>query len=661
MSLLHAWALGLGLAAAIPLILHLRRRQTDRRISFPALRYLSRAEDARSKSLVASDVLLLAVRIGLLIALALAAAGPLLGRGGARDHAPTDVALVIDNSASVARLAGDDPLFETLLLRAKTALEAARPEDRVWVFPTVGPPLAAGVSAVRAAEALERLGMTDGATDLGAVVVRASSALPADGDRRREVQLISDLQRSGFPTSLQSSRDDAAVVAYVAPPPAEPNGGIADLALTGGTTVPSGIGHGVIVRTALFGAVGDSAGGEASIRLEVDGRIAGAARAPWGGTATLGLPELPIGSHQGRVEIDPAGARSDDLRHFAIRVVPPPVVRFYGTDESPLSIGIETLGQAGRLGLGAGASVAVIEGSSLAGAPWAGASTLVFTPPSDPVDLPAFNQGLSAAGVGWQAAVDADPGDLGLEEPGAAFSFRGVRVRNRVRLRAGAGGGAADTTLLRTDDGEPWLLRTQANNRLVLLLASPLTPEATDLPAHPTMIPFLESLLVHWSHLATWPGSDFDAGAPLTVPTWARSVTDPAGETRNVEGGGLYTPIRSGTYAVQGQGQDGAPRNAQFAANVPAAELDPTPVTPAELEERFPGREVFTAGPEESAWEAAVFRARRGRDAAPWLLALALVLVAAELLLATPGRARRSTASGDTTKPTSEATSVASS
>ena len=70
MSFLYLSALALGLSVVVPLILHLRRRQTDRRVSFPALRYLSRAEDARSRSLAASDLLLLAVRIGLLIALA---------------------------------------------------------------------------------------------------------------------------------------------------------------------------------------------------------------------------------------------------------------------------------------------------------------------------------------------------------------------------------------------------------------------------------------------------------------------------------------------------------------------------------------------------------------------------------------------------------------
>ena len=664
MSFLHAWAIALGLSAIVPLILHLRRRHTDRRVSFPALRYLNRAEDARSKSLVASDVTLLAVRIGLLIALALAAAGPLLGRGGARDHSPTDVALIVDNSASVGRLDGDRPLFESLLERARSALSAARPEDRVWLFPTVGEPLATGVSALRAADALDRLRLTDGAADLGQAVTNAAAALPADGQRRREVQLVSDLQASALPRVIASGGDEAPLVAYVPRVPAEPNGALVSLEMTGGTTVASGIGHGVITRTSRAGAEAPSdtsATGDADIRLELDGRLSGAARVPWGTSATLGLPELSVGHHQGRLEVDPTGARADDLRYFSIRVVPPPPVGFFGEAGSFAAIGIETLRQAGRLGAGPRASVAVVEGSATAGAPWPGASTVVFLPPAEPVDLPAFNQGLSALGVGWQARVDPSAGDLGLDEPGMAFSLSGVRVRARYLLRPGGGGSAADTVLLSTEDGEPWLVRTRWGDNLVLLLGSPLTLEASDLPAHPAMIPFLEALLVHWSHVAAWPASDFGVGRALTVPPWASEVEGPDGVVESVEGGALYTPMRAGVYRVRGADPLQATLEARFAANVPASEVDPTPLPAARLAELFPGRPVFTAGPEPDDWEGGIFRSRRGRDAAPWLLALVLALVAVELFLATPGRSRRSSASGETAKARNEATSVASS
>ena len=660
MSFLYLSALALGLSVVVPLILHLRRRQTDRRVSFPALRYLSRAEDARSRSFAASDLLLLAVRIGLLIALALAAAGPLIGRGGAHDHDPTDLALIVDNSASVGRLDEERLLFESLVELARSALAAARPEDRVWLFPTVGEPLAAGVSAGRAAPALGQLRPTDGAADLAAAVARAAAALPADGERRREIQLLSDLQASALRTAPAAAGDAAPLVAYAPRPPAEPNGALVDVELTGGTTAPSGTGHGVIVRSARSGPAEppeppDGGAAEADIRLELDGRLAGAARAPWGASAVLGLPELGPGLHEGRLEVNPAGARADDLRYFAIRIVPPPTVRFHGDAASFVGLGIETLRDGGRLGAGGNGAVAVVDGDASVGAPWEGAGTIVFVPPGDPVDLAAFNQGLASIGIAWQARVDAGSGDLGLAEPEAAFSLSGVRVRQRYLLRATGGGSAADTALLRTEDGEPWLIRTESDDRMALILASPLTAGASDLPAHPAMVPFLEALLVHWSHLATWPFADFGAGRPLTLPEWASEVESPDGTVRGVEGGARFTPLRAGVYAVRGTGSDGAGAEAHFAANVPAEEADPTPMARRELEELFAGRPVFTAGPDASAWEDGIFRARRGRDMAPWLIALALALIGIELYLATPGRSRRPSADGEGSEVTSGA------
>ncbi|WP_423924728.1 BatA domain-containing protein [Candidatus Palauibacter sp.] len=662
MSFLHVWAIALGLSAIVPLILHLRRRETDRRVAFPALRYLSRAEDARSRSLVASDLLLLAVRVGLLIALAFAAAGPLIGRGGARDHEPTDLALIVDNSASVGRLDGDRLLFESLVEHAGTALAAARPEDRIWLFPTVGEPLAAGVGAARAAAALAQIEPTDGAADLAEVVARAAAALPADGDRRREVQLLSDLQASALRTSPPARGDATPLVAYAPRPPAEPNGALVGVELTGGTTAPSGIGHGVVVRSARAGGGVEEAadslkGGEADIRLELDGRLIGAARAPWGTSAVLGLPELGVGLHEGRLEVSPAGARADDLRYFTIRVVPPPAVRLHGDETSFAGLGIATLREAGRLGSGAEGAVAVVDGDAARGAPWAGASTVVFVPPGDPVDLAAFNQGLAALGIGWQARIDPASGDLALEEPRAAFSLSGVRVRQRYLFRPVGGGSPADTALIRTEDGEPWLVRTESGDRVALILASPLTAAASDLPAHPAMIPFLEAVLVHWSHLATWPFSDFGAGEPLSLPEWASEVESPDGSVRGVEGGSPFTPVRAGVYTVRGNGGDPGPAETQFAANVPEAEADPTPIAREDLEALFVGRPVFTAGPEAAAWEEGVFRARRGRDIAPWLIALALVLIGLELFLATPGRSRRPRPARERSEATSGASS----
>jgi hypothetical protein len=653
MSFLQAGALALGALVVVPLLIHLRRRETSRRIPFPALRYLARAEDARSRSLRASDVLLLLTRLGLLIALALAAAGPLLGRGGAADHEPADVAILIDNSASAGRLAEGRPLLEMFVDRARQTLAAAQPEDRFWIQPLLGAPLAAGVNASRALDAIDRVVASRGGGDLTEALARATALLPASSGRRREIQLLSDLQRSAFRGADDrgtgvSGPGAPPLVAYVPPRLPVENGAIASVDLSGGSTVPGGFGHAAIARVERPGGP-DSAEEppdsvpvpEATLRVELDGQTAGGARAPWGSTIPLGLPELAPGVHEGRVMIEPDGLRADDERHFAIQVIEPPAVERSGPPGSFLAVGIETLRQAGRLGSGP-ANVQVIEGMPGARLPGTG-QTLVLVPPLDPVELPAFSQLLARSETGWTALIDPRQGDIRLAEGGSPLSLPEITIHRRYLLRA-TEGTAADTTLLRTDDDEPWLVRSHAGGRTFLILGSALDPLATDLPASPAMIPFMEALLVRWSHLAAWPASDFEAGLPFPLPEWADSVRTPAGEWSDVEPGAPFTALETGVFRVSGAGRatERVERGAAFAVNVPARESDLRSLPADSIAELFPGREVTTAGPGEASWEGAIFRARRGRDLGIWLLLLALGLAATELVLATPGRTANS-------------------
>jgi hypothetical protein len=96
------WAL-LGLTAAgIPLFLHLVRRQEPHEVVFPAVRYLEDTTRDHHRRLQLRNLLLLFLRTLLIIALVLAAAGATINRGGLGSHAPSALALVVDNSASSA-------------------------------------------------------------------------------------------------------------------------------------------------------------------------------------------------------------------------------------------------------------------------------------------------------------------------------------------------------------------------------------------------------------------------------------------------------------------------------------------------------------------------------------------------------------------------------
>lgn len=503
MSFLAPWALLFGALVAVPLLVHLRRREATRRVAFPAIRYLSSAREATVRSLRTSDLRLLAVRLALLLTLVLAAAGPLVGRGEPADHGPTDVALVVDNTASTGRVAGESTLLELLVERARQVVAAAGPGDRFWVLPAVGGPLAAGLPASEAAEALGRVPPSDGGAHMRAAVGAAAAALPVAEDRGREVILLGDLQASALrrdtttvgggseegvdETPSRADREAAGVtvrlLAYRPPEVDLANRAIIAVDLESGPVWPAGLAQSLVAEARVYpgvsetafgtggGTAGDTAGdtaggaaggtGEVTLRLEVNGRTVGAATGPWGAATAFRLPELPPGPGRGRITIEPDGLRADDARHFAFRIVPPPTVHHLGPPDGFLALALETLRAdgrigdeaagrigdeaAGRIGGGPAGRVRVVEAggvrSPAGGEERSEAGVTVLVPPPDPVALPPFNQSLERAGVGWRLVPDSAAGELRLADGAGVPGLAGERVRSRYLL-AGSGTGA---------------------------------------------------------------------------------------------------------------------------------------------------------------------------------------------------------------------------
>src|SRR6059036_1658779 len=101
-TFLHPLALVGLAAAAIPALLHLLERRAPPEADFPPLRYLSEAERQSARRLKLRHLLLLILRTLLIVLIVLAAARPLVPArtGGATVHAPTALAVILDNSAS---------------------------------------------------------------------------------------------------------------------------------------------------------------------------------------------------------------------------------------------------------------------------------------------------------------------------------------------------------------------------------------------------------------------------------------------------------------------------------------------------------------------------------------------------------------------------------
>jgi hypothetical protein len=162
------WALPL---AAVPFVIHLLRTHHARRVAFPSLRFVPTSRTAAVRMRLPSDVLLMLVRIAI-VALAIAAlAGPILLTAArmAAWNARTARAVVVDISDSMRDADGSGVPPEG------AAREAAAAELRTATY-----------------------GTRFDSRDLNEGLARAVRWLAASPPARREVVVISDVQRGAF-------------------------------------------------------------------------------------------------------------------------------------------------------------------------------------------------------------------------------------------------------------------------------------------------------------------------------------------------------------------------------------------------------------------------------------------------------------------------------
>ncbi|MFQ5530649.1 MAG: hypothetical protein ACE5FP_09945, partial [Gemmatimonadota bacterium] len=570
-----------------------------------------------------------------------AAARPLAGRGGARDHEPTDALLIIDNSASMGRVRDGRTLLDHQVDAARAALANAGPADRFWVTPLVGTVVAAGAPADEAIEALAAVEATDAGGDIIGRLAELTATVPVLENRVREAHVYSDGQASALRGESLDLSAWGPVVLGVPGAGATDNGAVTRLRLEpDGPVVPGD----PAAVAALIGRTGD--GGRENgaldtvdVRLIVDGRTVAMSRAGWGSEAILMLPDLTPGTHAIRVETPPSGMRSDDGRQIGLIAADNPVVRLAGDPDGFIGKALQTLWAEGRIrreASGQAASVEIIEGTSRPSRPERAA--LVLVPPADITELPAFQQRLSAAGVPWRLAVQPASGAVSLRDPPGISGLDRVLVSEAYALeRQTAPTSAVDSVLVRMEDGAPWLVRGRVGSRVFLLLASPVHPDATDLPTGVAMIPFLEHVLLRWSRPGEEPTWSTVAGSPLTLPARAEAVESAEGDTLRVEGGAPWTPVRAGMWSVHVADGEGGTK-LRLGVNVPTAESDLRAASEAEIESAFGNTRIETVA-RITDWPAKVFAARRGAEATPWLVGAILLLLLAELVLAVPERA----------------------
>jgi hypothetical protein len=578
-------------AVAVPLFLHLLRRRIDMRREFPAARYLLRAEKENDRRLKLRNLLLMALRALTLLFLALAAARPigaLLGSG----HVPTALAVVVDNSMSTGAIVDGNPLVARLKAAARSVVEGSATNDQSWLVTADG--AVTGGARTLVLDAIDRVEPLGGRADLMAAITQAVGLVQAADLSARTVVVLTDGQASQWPGDLTVG--DVRVVAY-----APANGAPYNRAVTMADPRPP--------RWSPKGTVMVGASGADSVTFRVTLGVRTVARGLLRGSdeQVVRLEPTERGWVAGTVDLAPDELRGDDERHFAVWVGDAPAVSTNPGVGVFVREAVDALVQ----------SELVTRGSAIEIAPVDEAQKLpaLLLAPSDPVRLGAANRNLERLGIPWRLEeVRRD------ETIARGADLDGTSVRIRYPLRPATGTTASDT--LATASGVPWIVAGAD----YVLVASPMSAEATALPVRAAFLPWLSNLL---SQRLTREGSGLmhaNPGAPMRLPA---GVTGFEGDSQVFAVGAKATaPTRAGVFFLR----RGEERVGALVVNPEREESRLDRLGAPELKARLRGRDVLVTGDAAEVPRRA-FDASAQRPLQAILLLLALGCLIAEMLV----------------------------
>ena len=202
-----------------------------------------------------------------------------------------------------------------------------------------------------------------------------------------------------------------------------------------------------------------------------------------------------------------------------------------------------------------------------------------------------------------------------------------------------AGTAATDSVLLRLQDGTPWAVRgTRAQGGRFIVLASPLTVQATTIPASAAMIPLLDRVTGTWA-AADAARAEAQPGERVALPQDAEEVIDPAGARVRVQAGEAFDgATQPGVYRVVARGKViGA-----FVVNPAAVESDLSYADAGRVQRALAPLDVKRMRAAHD-WRRGVFAHRVGREVWRVFLVILLVLLIVEAVAAATGRTAHAT------------------
>ena len=504
-----------AIAAAIPIVLHLLKREPEPRVKFAAVKLLKHAPVEYTHRRHLRELLLLALRIATLVLLAFAFARPFLPSGAALASSGTTI-VALDTSYSLSA----PGRFERARQLAKDAIAKAPASDTVGVVTFADESEIAakpGVDRVLAAAAIDRATVGFGATRYRAAL---SAAVQALAGRPGTIVVVTDLQESGWDAGDRASIPESAKIEVLdvgEPPP--------NFAMVSVRALPDRLV--ATVRNAAPRAR------DARVHLTIDGRRAGdvTVSVPPNQSADAVFAGPPRGRAAAVAVDDTDGLQADNVRYAVLQgAAPPSVLLVTGSGDA----GRDAFYVQQALGAG-GAAANGYQVTSISAATLASTDADVLA--LHPAVLLLSTRGLERRGrealasyarSGGGLLIAAGPevdGDVVADVLGQGSTLRvvstpGARPSPRVLAPADARhpvfqrfagttatfglvtfqqaariSGAECQTLARFTTGETALLECPAGDGRALVLASDLDNRWNDFPLHASFVPFLHEAM----------------------------------------------------------------------------------------------------------------------------------------------------------------------
>lgn len=562
LTFLHPAFLFGALATSVPVIIHLiyRRRALVHR--FPAVRFLLLADQRTARKFRLRQWLLLALRMLVILLLALLLARPHLTHQDAQASTmlPAQaMVLLIDNSLSMQYLDGETSRLQHAKAVAAGLLQALRPQDRAVVIPLLqrrdatATPLFLSAEQNTLTTQLAAIQPSHAAVDMANTLQQAFTLLQESPVALRRIVLLSDFtvhgwenfhltQLSAIPEHVQlhfirlgAAQRDANILVesvqlgnapFIAGSPIEVTVSIrnfSDKAVTN-------------MRAELF--IGHTKAGEQLVDLGPDERVA----VPFRITAPA------AGLHGGEVRVTPDRFTADDRFYYALRTMPPARVLLVDGDpgtslfDSELFYLLSALQSSGEMGrslfytkpitweglerehlgdyqavvlcnmahltpqirqhllqfIRAGGGIVMFAGNRVDAQHY---NTLLYH--ADPPLLP------FALGAPLQAAEDHPMTLAAIDQPHPALTV--FKNQNALLARAKfyrymtmqPQPNTPDVkTLLTFQDGHPFLLERRLGNGRLMFFTSSADRDWTDLPTRTAYVPLIHGVLRNVTRLA---------------------------------------------------------------------------------------------------------------------------------------------------------------